>query len=37
MVERTYDWFNQQPVEERTRFDFSWEDDLIRSVSDIGH
>jgi len=29
MVERTYEWFIQQSVEERTRFDFSWEDDLI--------
>jgi nucleoside-diphosphate-sugar epimerase len=37
MAERTYQWFGQQPAEERTRFDFSWEDDLIRLVSDLGH
>lgn len=34
MVERTYDWFRQRPAEERTLFDFSWEDELIRLVSD---
>jgi len=37
MVERTYEWFCQLPLAERTPFDFSWEDELIQAVSDFSH
>jgi nucleoside-diphosphate-sugar epimerase len=37
MVERTYEWFCRQPLAHRTRFDFTWEDELIQRVGDIGH
>ncbi len=36
MVERTYEWFCRQPAAERTRFDFSWEDDLLELIRHNG-
>ncbi|HEY2302621.1 MAG TPA: NAD-dependent epimerase/dehydratase family protein [Acidimicrobiales bacterium] len=33
MAENTYEWFCRQPAAHRTRFDFSWEDDLADQVA----